>query len=92
MHVTNLQTYHLLSTNKRYILTYSCVLFVDGIRFPLLTKILRGIANNKNPTEIIKAILSGKKLKVKTKKNKSENEENKEEEENETEEKDKTDP
>ena len=67
------------------------ILFIISLRFPILRKILRGIANSEDPIEILMSILEGKKPskkknKKKKKKNKKSNEnENKESNEEEPE-------
>ena len=62
---------------------------LHSLRFPILRKILRGIAKSQNPMQILKTILEGEKAKKKknkkkkNKKNKEKENENKEEEEEE---------
>ena len=64
------------------------ILFKISLRFPILRKILRGIANSEDPIEILMSILEGKKpskkknkkkKKKKEKSNENENESNEEE-------------
>lgn len=93
MNMVLLQWSHLYLLYYYHIIKNFC-LFISSyisLRFPILRKILKGIANSEDPMEILMSILGGekpskKKKKNRKKKNKNKKKNNKENNENENEE------
>lgn len=85
-HLYLLYYYHIIKNFCFFISSYI------SLRFPILRKILKGIANSEDPMEILMSILGGekpskkKKKKNRKKKNKNKKKNNKENNENENEE------
>ena len=66
--------------------------FQISLRFPILRKILKGIANSEDPMEILMSILEGEKPSKKKRKNKKKKKKNKKNNENENKESNEEEP